>query len=69
MVCPKCSGGSTICKDSRYKDGTVYRRRMCQDCGWRFTTIEVSLETFNSMNTVLKKLLRVKTAVLNIIDE
>lgn len=69
MQCPKCGEADTHCKDSRPKVGSVYRRRECRACGWRFTTVEVSLETFNSMSSVLKKLLRIKTAVLNIIEE
>lgn len=69
MVCPKCNGGSTVCKNSRYKEGTVYRRRMCQDCGWKFSTVEVSMEMFSSMNAVLQKLRKVKAAVLNILGE
>lgn len=65
MVCPKCGGGSTVCKNSRYKEGTVYRRRTCLDCGWKFSTVEVSLEAFSSMKAQLDKLQKIQ----NIIDE
>ena len=39
MICPKCSK-ETIVKDSRKKNSSVVRRRIC-GCGERFTTKEV----------------------------
>lgn len=69
MQCPKCKGTQLRCNDSRYKDGTVYRRRTCQECGNKFTTMEVTLETFNAMKDPLDKLRKIRAAVLNLIDE
>ncbi len=42
MRCPYCSNSDTQVKDSRpTEDSTVIRRRrICQDCGGRFTTFE-----------------------------
>jgi len=41
FACPRCSG-STDVKDSRPRlDGGIRRRRVCADCGNRFTTFEV----------------------------
>ncbi len=42
MRCPYCSNADTQVKDSRpTEDNTVIRRRrICQDCGGRFTTFE-----------------------------
>lgn len=69
MICPKCNNDQTKCKDSRYKDGTVYRRRTCLACGYKFTTIEVSLETYNELQKVKTVILqKIKTAVMNIIE-
>jgi hypothetical protein len=42
MNCPNCSK-ETIVKDSRKKDNSVIRRRLC-DCGEKFTTKEVIVE-------------------------
>ena len=39
MNCPNC-GKETIVKDSRKKEDTVMRRRVCS-CGHRFTTKEI----------------------------
>lgn len=40
MICPEC-GGSTGVVDVRDKDdGSVRRRRICHDCGFRFSTTE-----------------------------
>lgn len=83
MQCPKCGGIESKCKDSRYKDHTVYRRRECLACGARFSTMEVSLESFQSMNLtsqgtldaiseIFRKLQRVKVEaqkIVNILNE
>lgn len=69
MVCPKCGGGSTVCKNSRYKEGTVYRRRACLDCDGRFTTIEVSFEAFSSAQQIWAAAKTFLTTVQNILDK
>src|SRR5689334_24323222 len=54
MRCPYCSGEETQVKDSRpTEDGAaIRRRRVCPDCGGRFTTFErVQLREL----TVIKK--------------
>jgi transcriptional repressor NrdR len=42
MRCPNCSGENTQVKDSRptEENAAIRRRRVCPDCGWRFTTFE-----------------------------
>lgn len=42
MLCPRCSAARTKVIDSRLIDNgsAVRRRRVCQDCGMRFTTHE-----------------------------
>lgn len=42
MRCPYCSGENTQVKDSRPTDenASIRRRRVCPDCGGRFTTFE-----------------------------
>ena len=50
MLCPFCSSEDTQVKDSRpAEDGnTIRRRRLCGDCGARFTTFErVQLREIN----------------------
>lgn len=45
MNCPKCGWTCTRVVDSRDNDesGTVYRRRKCAMCGYRYTTYELTL--------------------------
>lgn len=44
MNCPKCQSLQVAVVDSRpYKD-TIKRRRLCRDCGSRFSTMEVQVE-------------------------
>lgn len=42
MRCPYCNSTESQVKDSRpnEEDGTIRRRRICSDCGAKFTTIE-----------------------------
>lgn len=42
MRCPYCNHEETAVKDSRTMDdqATIRRRRICQKCGCRFTTVE-----------------------------
>ena len=42
MRCPYCSGDNTQVKDSRptEENASIRRRRVCPDCGGRFTTFE-----------------------------
>jgi transcriptional repressor NrdR len=42
MRCPYCAGDNTQVKDSRpaEENATIRRRRICPDCGGRFTTFE-----------------------------
>lgn len=42
MRCPYCAGENTQVKDSRPSDenSAIRRRRVCPDCGGRFTTFE-----------------------------
>lgn len=42
MFCPKC-GGKTRTYDTRPKSGnTNWRRKRCEKCDYRFTTIELT---------------------------
>ncbi|MCL2017690.1 MAG: transcriptional regulator NrdR [Alphaproteobacteria bacterium] len=42
MRCPYCNSNESQVKDSRPNetDGTIRRRRICNECGARFTTLE-----------------------------
>ena len=42
MRCPYCAGEDTQVKDSRptEENAAIRRRRVCPDCGGRFTTFE-----------------------------
>lgn len=40
MKCPKCQSESSRVVDSRQAEEAIRRRRVCEDCGNRFTTFE-----------------------------
>lgn len=42
MKCPKC-GGKARTIDTRPKpDNTNWRRKQCRECGYRFSTVELT---------------------------
>lgn len=50
MKCPKCNGENVYTHDTRHPaDFDTRRRRVCGDCGWSFSTIEIPLENFKRM--------------------
>ena len=44
MNCPKCGSYQVGVIDTKPKPSGIRRRRKCQDCGYRFTTMEVNME-------------------------
>lgn len=54
--CPLCNGFAKII-DSRSAKDSVRRRRECIDCGYRFTTYEITKEDYLKWR-VLKKIAR-----------
>lgn len=50
MTCPKCESPTEVI-NSRKKDGTVVRRRLCS-CGERFSTKEVIITSRRSYITI-----------------
>ena len=47
MKCPKCGVDNNKVVDSRSRQRTQYRRRMCQNCGEKFSTTEYYVHVFN----------------------
>lgn len=43
MQCPKCFSHENDVKDSRPYNEYIRRRRVCKQCGLRFTTMEMSM--------------------------
>ena len=50
MRCVKCQSENVRIIDSRMSDGnSIRRRRWCEDCGERFSTIEIRVDTYNGL--------------------
>lgn len=46
MICPECGSTNLYCIDSREMRGNKRRRRhKCLDCDYRFTTVEIIVDT------------------------
>lgn len=42
MICPKCTSDDSLVIESRKSPLGIRRRRDCQDCGHRWTTVEIN---------------------------
>ena len=49
MKCPKCNAMGLSCADSRPYYETIRRRRRCLNCGYRFSTVEISIEDYHKL--------------------
>ena len=62
MKCPRCTNGAAWVMGSREKEGAVRRRRVCKQCGERFTTTEIQVERAKQlMETAAKIISDIKT--------
>lgn len=52
IVCRSCGSEKTLVRDSRKKDGGIWRIRECRECGARWSTIEVD---FWEWKKIMKK--------------
>lgn len=49
MICPKCNSGLVQCVDSRPNKDYTRRRRVCVKCGERFSTVEITVEAYKTL--------------------
>jgi transcriptional regulator NrdR family protein len=47
--CPKCGSDNFLVADCRQRKDYISRRRWCQNCGHRFSTVEVTVEQLEEM--------------------
>lgn len=52
MVCPNCKADNDRVLDSRDHVFSVRRRRECNNCGCRYTTIELTAMTRKAIKTL-----------------
>ena len=55
MVCPKCRSENVLIINSRPRGDTVRRRRECENCSERWTTLEISMEEYQLLTYAFKK--------------
>src|SRR5262245_26276388 len=75
--CPACRSLEHLVRDSRPQDGYIRRRRVCEQCGERFTTherywadykgddLKRALEIFNKLQKLPKE---ARDSILGLID-
>lgn len=47
MTCPQCNSYNLSCISSRPTGQKIRRRKKCLDCGYRFTTYEISSREYD----------------------
>lgn len=66
MQCPKCKSVNVPCVDSRQTpDNLTRRRRWCEDCGIRFSTVEITVDEYETTKGKLALLQTILKAVEN----
>ena len=62
MKCPVCGSNQSLVIDSRPEgiDSTTRRRRECKDCGCKYTTYEMTDETYKKCRELYDFCKRVK---------
>lgn len=68
MICPKCKSNETIIVDSRAYENTTRRRRSCNECGERWSTIEVLVEEHVRMVAANKQMQSIITQIQDALD-
>lgn len=48
-TCPSCKSDNSHVIESRFKHGTIWRRRECFDCGERYNTLEILADDLNDL--------------------
>ena len=49
MNCPKCEANKLTIYNSRYNGEYTWRRRLCENCGYKFSTAEITVELYEEL--------------------
>lgn len=52
MICPKCKNNNDMVIDSRNHAHSIRRRRVCVECGYRYTTVELLAKNRKAIKTL-----------------
>lgn len=57
-LCPECEGKTAVIDSRENPNGSITRRRMCKNCGWRYNTVEIEecLSDFTMLREKIAKL-------------
>ena len=55
MICPKCHASEPRVLETRHVEEYTRRRRECTECGHRWTTAEIDLDTLRRLKWSEKK--------------
>lgn len=69
MICPKCKSNQVSVINSRRCNEGVNRRRSCLACGFRFTTLEISIKDYEALREKEQSLQEALRRVKKVIDD
>lgn len=55
MKCPECLNDRSRVKDCRPECDYIWRIRVCEHCGYKWRTVEIDEDLYNSLAGVKKK--------------
>ena len=70
LCCPKC-GGDVRVMDTRCpkNTNTIRRRRICDRCGYRYSTFEIDADTYNTLLGIAKNIGKIRIDVQYLLDK
>ena len=71
LKCEKCGGYKLETSDSRNKYNTEYtrRRKVCKECGYSFTTVEIAKSQYDKYISYMTKVNELTLKVRKFIDD
>ena len=66
MTCVNCGADSSVLSTRRRRDGTISRRRQCDECGCRFSTVEQPVAMANDRATIMESIDKIRTELLGL---
>lgn len=57
-LCPECEGKTAVIDSRENPNGSIWRRRECKNCGWRYSTVEIEecISDFTELREKIAKL-------------
>lgn len=69
MTCPKCGAEMRVIDSRKAENDSIRRRRACDECQYRLTTYEITLERLGRYNRIERERDKILNKIKEIISE